>query len=217
MQSTLRLILGDQLNSNHSWFKTTDDNVLYVLMEIRSETDYATHHIQKIVGFFAAMRNFSAQLKAAGHQVLYLRLSDKENLQTFDKNLEAILMLYQIDHFEYQFPDEYRLDQLLKQFCKTLSISHKAVDSEHFYTTRNEMADFFKGKKMFLMESFYRAMRKKHQVLMHAEQPMVLDRQNKNELLERCHSTIVRIRLCAPHSTVDDYWKFCALGRHSPR
>jgi deoxyribodipyrimidine photolyase-related protein len=172
MQQTLRLILGDQLNSNHSWFKTTDDNVLYVLMEIRSETDYATHHIQKIVGFFAAMRHFSAQLKAAGHQVLYLKLSDQENLQTFDKNLEAIIKLYKIDHFEYQFPDEYRLDQLLKQFCKISSISHNAVDSEHFYTTRNEMADFFQGKKMFLMESFYRAMRKKHQVLMHGDQPL---------------------------------------------
>ena len=70
MQHTLRLILGDQLNSHHSWFKTTDDNVLYVLMEIRSETDYATHHIQKIIGFFGAMRNFAAELKAAGHQVL---------------------------------------------------------------------------------------------------------------------------------------------------
>ena len=172
MQSTLRLILGDQLNSHHSWFKTTDDNVLYVLMEIRSETDYATHHIQKIIGFFAAMRNFAAELKAAGHQVLYLSLSDAENLQTFDKNLEAILKFYQINHFEYQFPDEYRLDQLLKQFCNTLSFSHKAVDSEHFYTTRNEMSDFFKGKKMFLMESFYRAMRKKHQVLMNADQPL---------------------------------------------
>lgn len=44
---TLRLILGDQLNSNHWWFETKDDSVTYLLMEIRTETDYATHHIQK--------------------------------------------------------------------------------------------------------------------------------------------------------------------------
>jgi len=44
---TLRLILGDQLNSNHSWFQVVDDSVTYVMMEIRSETDYALHHIQK--------------------------------------------------------------------------------------------------------------------------------------------------------------------------
>ncbi|MBC7440889.1 MAG: cryptochrome/photolyase family protein, partial [Flavobacterium sp.] len=54
MQKTIRLILGDQLNSNHSWYQNVDDSVTYVMMEIRSETDYATHHIQKIVGFFSA-------------------------------------------------------------------------------------------------------------------------------------------------------------------
>jgi deoxyribodipyrimidine photolyase-related protein len=44
---TLRLVLGDQLNSNHSWFKAADDSVTYVMMEVRTETDYASHHIQK--------------------------------------------------------------------------------------------------------------------------------------------------------------------------
>lgn len=46
-QKTLRLILGDQLNINHSWFKTVDEQVTYVMIEIRTETDYAQHHIQK--------------------------------------------------------------------------------------------------------------------------------------------------------------------------
>ena len=54
-----RLILGDQLNSNHSWFDTVQENVTYIMMEVRTETDYATHHIQKVVGFFAAMRFFA--------------------------------------------------------------------------------------------------------------------------------------------------------------
>ena len=40
MKKTLRLILGDQLNNNHSWFNSVDDSVTYVMMEIRSETDY---------------------------------------------------------------------------------------------------------------------------------------------------------------------------------
>lgn len=37
---TLRLILGDQLNSGHSWFCKTEPHMTYVLMEVRSETDY---------------------------------------------------------------------------------------------------------------------------------------------------------------------------------
>ena len=58
MALTLRLILGDQLNSEHSWFSTVDDNITYLIMEIKQETDYVTHHIQKVSAFFASMRNF---------------------------------------------------------------------------------------------------------------------------------------------------------------
>jgi deoxyribodipyrimidine photolyase-related protein len=48
---TLRLILGDQLNQKHSWFKNPDDTVVYVMAELSQETDYVLHHIQKVVGF----------------------------------------------------------------------------------------------------------------------------------------------------------------------
>ncbi|MFX5705407.1 cryptochrome/photolyase family protein, partial [Acinetobacter baumannii] len=64
--STLRLILGDQLNAQHSWFDHVDPEVVYVLMEVRSETDYVLHHAQKILAIFAAMRAFGEQLRAAG-------------------------------------------------------------------------------------------------------------------------------------------------------
>ena len=37
--TTLRLILGDQLDPQHSWFSAPDDEVVYVLMEVRQETD----------------------------------------------------------------------------------------------------------------------------------------------------------------------------------
>ncbi|MEY4818877.1 MAG: hypothetical protein RLZZ23_1650, partial [Verrucomicrobiota bacterium] len=41
---TIRLILGDQLNPEHSWFGKKDASVTYVFMEVRSETDYVVHH-----------------------------------------------------------------------------------------------------------------------------------------------------------------------------
>jgi len=58
----LRLILGDQLNQSHSWFNKQDDDILYVLMEIKQETNYVLHHAQKIIAIFAAMRNFKEDL-----------------------------------------------------------------------------------------------------------------------------------------------------------
>jgi deoxyribodipyrimidine photolyase-related protein len=60
---TLRLLLGDQLNSQHSWFDEVNPDVIYVMAEMRQETDYVKHHVQKVVGFFAAMRGFAESLQ----------------------------------------------------------------------------------------------------------------------------------------------------------
>ncbi|OYU96259.1 MAG: cryptochrome/photolyase family protein [Bacteroidetes bacterium B1(2017)] len=162
---TLRLILGDQLNSSHSWFKIIDPTITYVLMEVKSETEYAKHHIQKVLGIFAAMRNFAQELKRQKHKVIYIQLTDNTNLQSFDKNCNALLEKFGFEHFEYQQPDEYRLDEHFKQFTKELSIPYKVYDSEHFYTNREELGNLFAGKKTFVMETFYRYMRIKHSVL----------------------------------------------------
>ncbi len=162
---TLRLILGDQLNPLHSWFKTLDDSVVYVLMEMRQETDYVLHHAQKIIAIFAGMRDFAAQLKAAGHRVHYIAIDDVANLSTITDNLKALIAHYQATAFEYQAPDEWRLDVQLADFAKSLKISSQMVDSEHFFTARDEVAKVFGERKKWLMETFYRAMRVKHGVL----------------------------------------------------
>ncbi|MEO1436270.1 MAG: cryptochrome/photolyase family protein [Bacteroidota bacterium] len=162
----LRLILGDQLNHQHSWFQTVDPECLYVLMEIRSETDYVRHHIQKVIGFFLAMRQFESELATAGHATRYIKLDDPENLQAFPENLNRLVQEYAIQEMEYQLPDEYRLDQTLSALEATLGIPVRAVDSEHFLATRLELEAFFKGKKTYLMERFYRHMRVKYNILM---------------------------------------------------
>jgi deoxyribodipyrimidine photolyase-related protein len=169
---TLRLLLGDQLNINHSWFLNQDDHVTYVLMEIRTETDYAKHHIQKVVGFFASMRAFCMELQSLKHLVIYIDINDEGNFQSFEKNIQQLIIQHQFTHFEYQWPDEYRVDQQLKNICQSIAVPSAAVDSEHFFTTRDELKHFFEGKKTFLLESFYRALRKKHAVLMEGDQPL---------------------------------------------
>ena len=167
----LRLILGDQLNLQHPWFETVDQEVIYILMEMRQETDYAPHHIQKVVGFFGAMRHFTQVLKQQGHQVIYLKLDDTDNQQSLSANLNAVIKLQQITSFEYQAPDEYRLDQQLKTFCDGINLPTAMVDSGHFMTSREELSQFFEGKKQLILEFFYRNMRKQFNLLMQQGQP----------------------------------------------
>ena len=167
----LRLILGDQLNTNHSWFQEKDTDTIYCLFEMRQETDYVQHHIQKVVGFFFAMRSFSSELSAKNHKVIYYKINDQRNKQDLVKNLLQIIQEEEIVQFEYLSPDEYRLDKQLTEFCKTISIKNTVFDTEHFYTDRSELKNFYEGKKLYVMENFYRYMRKKHHVLMEGSKP----------------------------------------------
>ena len=88
---TLRLILGDQLNQKHSWYNTVDDTVIYFLAEMRQETDYTTHHIQKVIAFFSSMRNMASKLREKGHNVIYYQLDDQSNSQSLTTNLNQII------------------------------------------------------------------------------------------------------------------------------
>ena len=171
-QKILRLILGDQLNERHSWFKTADGQVTYAMMEIRQETDYVKHHIQKVAAFFAAMRAFAKRLDALGHRVVYLKLDDPKNHQTIADNIAYLIKKKQFARFEYLLPDEYRLDVQLREIVTKLPIPHQVADTEHFLTERQELEELFAGKKRFLMESFYRWMRKRHNIMMDNQQPV---------------------------------------------
>lgn len=169
---TLRLVLGDQINHNHSWFKSVDANVVYLMAEMRQETNYVKHHIQKVIAFFASMRNFAKTLERNGHRVIYYSINQSESKLTLAELISNEMQSNGCTHFEYQLPDEYRLDEQLKSICSQLKGTFKSYCTEHFYTQRTEVLDFFEGKKRFLMENFYRMMRKKHNILMIGDAPV---------------------------------------------
>jgi len=165
---TMRLVLGDQLNAGHSWFAQRDPQVVYVLMEVRQETDYVLHHAQKILAIFAAMRDFARQLRAAGHRVRYVALDDASNRQSIPANLAALAAHYGAQKIQWQQPDEWRLDAQLLEWAATQPQAWEVVDSEHFLTQRGELAALMRGRKQWLMEHFYRHMRRRWQVLLDA-------------------------------------------------
>ena len=184
MGKTLRLILGDQLNAQHSWFSTVNNEHTFVMIESREEGSYAPHHIQKVVGIFSAMRQFAHSLKSQGHQLHYHKILDstEANLRTV---LASIAHQYGAERIELQEPDELRLREDLEQL-KDEGFKITWCSSEHFISTREEFQGLFEGKKTFLMETFYRALRRRTGILMDMAQPAGgkwnYDAQNRKKL-----------------------------------
>ncbi|NVD08534.1 cryptochrome/photolyase family protein [Vibrio sp. JPW-9-11-11] len=182
---SIRLILGDQLDSNHSWFQQVDDSVLYLIAELPQEASYTRHHVQKVCAFFAAMEQFARQLCEQGHQVVHLTLDETCEFSHLPSLLEHYIARTGASRLEYQRPDEYRLCQQLSQLfipdCEVV-----LVESEHFLLPFAELHDYFSPGKHVMMEHFYRKMRRRFNLLMEQGKPVGgkwnYDANNRNKL-----------------------------------
>ncbi len=167
--SVVRLILGDQLDPGHPWYRKVDPKVTYVLMEVRSETDYVLHHAQKVLAIFAGMRRLADRLRAAGHRVRYFRIGDADNAQDLAGNLRKVLAERKASRFEHQEPDEWRVDRVLAEFRAGCGVASAVVPSGHFLDARDGVARHFGAARgRWLMEPYYRAMRRRTGILMDA-------------------------------------------------
>lgn len=183
----VRLILGDQLNAQHSWFKA-NDKVLYVMFEMQQETNYVRHHQQKVLAFFGAMRAFANAISQRA-DVLYWQLDNPENQHSLSANLLAILHACQPQQFSYQEPDEYRLVKQLEALDVPSDTAVACCSSEHFLISRRAVDDYLPANKAPLMETFYRRVRKETGYLMADGKPCGgkwnYDHDNRNKLPDK--------------------------------
>lgn len=182
----LRLVLGDQLNARHSWYSEKDDQTLYLIAELKQECSYVKHHAQKICAFFIAMAHFSKALSNAGHEVLYLSLDDSSAYENLPELIQSLMKRFECSVFEYQRPDEYRLLAQLRELKLHSGQASKEYDTEHFLLPYDDIPNYFKEGRHVRMESFYRKMRKRFDILMQGDQPAGerwnFDADNRNKL-----------------------------------
>lgn len=167
----LRLILGDQLNASHSWFKEKDPDTLYLIAELKQETHYVKHHVQKLCAFFYAMERFAVTLKTANYNVLHLSLDETCQDKTLPDLLTRIANTHNCKEIHYQYPDEYRLKKQLSDFKKSSTFEVTSFDTEHFMLPFERITERFEKNKHVTMEHFYRSMRKQYNILMDGDKP----------------------------------------------
>lgn len=158
----LRLILGDQLNAGHSWFRSVEQDVLYILAELPQELGYVRHHRQKVLAFLGAMHRFAGALSEAGHRVRLLTLDETADADSLPSLLNRLITETGATGVRYLAPDEYRLDRQLAEWAEAAPVPVTMQDSEHFITSRDAWADYPHSR----MEFFYRALRREHKVLL---------------------------------------------------
>ena len=168
----LILVLGDQLSMHSpalSDFDPAQDAVL--MIEADSEATEVWSHKARIVMFLSAMRHFAEQLRARGWPLDYVALAEHADT-SFAARLAAALQRHRPQSLKLLEAGEFRMRNLIAETCKAAQLPCHWVDDTHFLCSRTEFAAWAKNKRELRMEFFYRDMRKRHQVLMQAGEPV---------------------------------------------
>lgn len=161
----LVLVLGDQLDAQSSAFDDFDrDQDAVWMAEARQETTHVWCHKLRIAFFFTAMRKFRDRLRGDGLQVLYHQLLDGQG-ETFAEILAATVQEHEPQKLIVVEPGDHRVREALSDASESAEVPLEIRTDRHFYSTREEFAEWADGRKRIVLEDFYRLLRKRHNVL----------------------------------------------------
>lgn len=162
-------ILGDQLWEEQAALQSCAESCLeiknlpVILIESINHIQERLYHQQKLVLVWSAMRHFAQELTQKGYAVTY------ESADDFLTPLQTWVKENQINELRVMIPN----NQPFMQVIENLSLDCKInfIPNNQFLWSREEFADWAKGRKRLLMEDFYRQGRRKLAILMNADQP----------------------------------------------
>jgi deoxyribodipyrimidine photolyase-related protein len=172
-RKTLRFVLGDQLSLNLTALAHADqENDIIFMAEVGEETTYAPHHKKKIAFVLAAMRAFAQGLRDQGFKVDYVQLDDPANTNSFDGELERALKRHNPEQIVMTQASEWRVLEIQRAWCERFDVQTQLLPDERFICSLPEFRAWAEGRKTFLMEHFYREMRRKTGLLMDGDEPV---------------------------------------------
>ncbi len=165
------MLLGDQLSDTNPALAAADPSRDRILMvETRAEARHVPSHKQRIAMFLAGMRHRAERLREAGWTVDYLDLD--QGCPSLADGLRDAIDRHRPHRVLVAEPGEWRVEQALKATCGDRDVELRILDDPHFYLKRSEFASWASTRKTLVMEHFYRAMRKRFDVLMDGTKPV---------------------------------------------
>jgi deoxyribodipyrimidine photolyase-related protein len=159
----LVVVLGDQLDATSAAFDDFDverDAVLQI--EALEEASYVLQHKLRLSYFFASMRHFREGLRLRGVRTFYVKIDDPNNTGTLEGEIDRWQAKLRPQKCVALAPGDWRVSEKLRRLRRPLEI----VDDRHFLCSRREFENFCGNHTKPVMETFYRFMRKKLNILL---------------------------------------------------
>ncbi|WP_121439179.1 cryptochrome/photolyase family protein [Salisediminibacterium halotolerans] len=158
-------LLGDQCSWQQPWLKNFDpgeDRV--VMIEARSRSSWQNYHKQKLVLVYSVMRHFRDELRNEGITV------DYRQGERFDEELAAHIREYHVDELRLQLPGDDRMRRKIEQWAdENQELDVRMAEEYGFLVDRAEWPELLPDEKKWQMDSFYRLMRRRFNVLITEE------------------------------------------------
>ncbi|MFK7975240.1 MAG: cryptochrome/photolyase family protein [Halioglobus sp.] len=165
-QTTLILVLADQLTHNRAALKNATPGTDTILMaEVREEATYTNHNRHKIAFLFSAMRHFRDELIEKGFTVIYYPY--EEGVKSLRDAVKRALDESGAQAFCYCLPGEYRLLSQMEGW--RLGVPVEAVEDDRFLCSEAVFNAWADGRKQLRMEYFYRDMRRRYDLLLNED------------------------------------------------
>ena len=169
----LVLVLGDQLNLDAAAFDGFDAAQDAVWMaEVAAESTHVTASKPRTAMFLAAMRHAALALRAKGITLHYTRLEDPANRGSLAGELAAAIERCSPQCLVMTEPGDWRVRTALEGVAAAAGCPLEIRTDRYFFSTLADFAAHAHGRKQLRMEYFYRALRRRHQVLMEGDQPL---------------------------------------------
>lgn len=157
----LVLVLGDQLDAESAAFDGFDpERDAILMMEVREEASYIPQNRRRLAFFFAAMRHFAEALRRRGWTVHYTELDDPRNAGAFVPEIERHIRALKPEGLVVLEPGDWRVRQALEP------LGPEFREDRNFLCSTADFAEFSRQHPRMVMETFYRAMRRRMGILL---------------------------------------------------